>query len=51
MLGLHLVLVTPHTWLTIHIEQDKIELLTLNTIFNVVFTNLTSHPLKLSTHA
>ena len=36
MVGSHLVLVTRHGQFTITIEQDKIELVTLNTIFTVV---------------
>jgi hypothetical protein len=40
MSGLHLVLATIHMRFTIGIEQDKIELVTLNTIFNVVWVGL-----------
>ena len=36
MLGLHLVLVILHGRFTISIEQDKIELVALNTIFGVL---------------
>jgi hypothetical protein len=36
MLELHLVLMTLHKQFTISIEQDKVELVTLNTIFSVV---------------
>ena len=35
MLGLHVVLVTVHGQSTISIEQDKVELVKLNTIFCV----------------
>lgn len=37
MLGLHLVSVTLHKWFMISIEEYKIELVTLNTLFNLVF--------------
>ena len=36
MLGLHLVLLTLHGWLTMIFEQDKEELVTPNTTFSVV---------------
>ena len=35
MLGLHLVMVSLHRLCTISIEQDKIESVTLHTIFSV----------------
>ena len=36
MLGLHWVLVTLHGWSTIGIEKEKKELVTLNTMFNIL---------------
>ena len=40
MSGSHLVLVTIHGRFNISIEQDKIELVTLDTIFGVVWASL-----------
>lgn len=40
MLGLCLMLLALHKQFTVGIEQDKIELLTLNTIFKVVIEGL-----------
>jgi hypothetical protein len=40
MSSLYFVLATILGWFTIGIEQDKIELMTLNTIFNVVWVGL-----------